>query len=259
MISDRRGIARERRPRSVEPGGLTSKPREGLMLGWFQALMPKEERFFELFTRHSRILVEGAEALRGLLEGGERVEHHCNEIVRLEHDADEITREVLLAVRRTFITPFDRGDIRDLIASMDDAIDQMHQTAKAIRLFEVDRFAPPMREMGEIDEERLEVLRQADRIFIEEIKKGGVYDDIWQAFCVFVPVKTVGVMGDERTYENVIALRAVPSQDGMTAKWARIPYDLLEKISVRIINEVGGVNRVVYDVSTKPPSTIEWE
>ncbi|HET7289977.1 MAG TPA: glutamine-hydrolyzing GMP synthase, partial [Thermodesulfobacteriota bacterium] len=93
-----------------------------------------------------------------------------------------------------------------------------------------------IRIMGEIDEERLEILRQADRIFIEEIKKGGVYDDIWQAFCVFVPVKTVGVMGDERTYENVIALRAVTSQDGMTAKWARIPYDLLEKISVRIIN-----------------------
>lgn len=116
-----------------------------------------------------------------------------------------------------------------------------------------------IRIMGEIDNERLEVLRKADRIFIEEIKKGGVYDDIWQAFCVFVPVKTVGVMGDERTYENVIALRAVTSQDGMTAKWARIPYDLLEKISVRIINEVRGVNRVVYDVSTKPPSTIEWE
>ncbi|HSC35434.1 MAG TPA: glutamine-hydrolyzing GMP synthase [Thermodesulfobacteriota bacterium] len=116
-----------------------------------------------------------------------------------------------------------------------------------------------IRIIGEIDEERLEILRQADRIFIEEIKKGGVYGDIWQAFCVFVPVKTVGVMGDERTYENVIALRAVTSLDGMTAKWARIPYDLLEKISVRIINEVRGVNRVVYDISTKPPSTIEWE
>jgi GMP synthase (glutamine-hydrolysing) len=116
-----------------------------------------------------------------------------------------------------------------------------------------------IRIIGEIDEERIGILRQADRIFIEEIKKGGVYDDIWQAFCVFVPVKTVGVMGDERTYENVIALRAVTSLDGMTAKWARIPYDLLEKISVRIINEVRGVNRVVYDISTKPPSTIEWE
>jgi GMP synthase (glutamine-hydrolysing) len=116
-----------------------------------------------------------------------------------------------------------------------------------------------IRIIGEIDEERLGILRQADKIFIEEIKNGGIYGDIWQAFCVFVPVKTVGVMGDERTYENVIALRAVTSLDGMTAKWARIPYDLMEKISVRIINEVRGVNRVVYDISTKPPSTIEWE
>jgi GMP synthase (glutamine-hydrolysing) len=116
-----------------------------------------------------------------------------------------------------------------------------------------------IRIIGEIEKERLEILRQADRIFIEEIRKGGVYNDIWQAFAVFVPVKTVGVMGDERTYENVIALRAVTSHDGMTASWARIPYELLEKISVRIINEVRGVNRVVYDISTKPPSTIEWE
>ena len=116
-----------------------------------------------------------------------------------------------------------------------------------------------IRIMGEITEERLDVLRLADHIFIEEIKKAGIYDDIWQAFCVFLPVKTVGVMGDERTYENVIALRAVTSLDGMTAKWARIPDETLEKISVRIINEVKGINRVVYDISTKPPGTIEWE
>lgn len=116
-----------------------------------------------------------------------------------------------------------------------------------------------IRIMGEITEERLHILRHADRIFIAELKSNGIYDDIWQAFCVFVPVKTVGVMGDERTYESVVALRAVTSLDGMTASWARIPYDILEKISVRIINEVRGVNRVVYDISTKPPSTIEWE
>ena len=94
---------------------------------------------------------------------------------------------------------------------------------------------------------------------IDQIKKDGVYDDIWQAFCVYLPVKTVGVMGDERTYEDVIALRAVTSLDGMTANWSRIPYDILERTSVRIINEVKGINRVVYDISTKPPSTIEWE
>jgi len=116
-----------------------------------------------------------------------------------------------------------------------------------------------IRIMGEIEEDRVERLRLADYIFIDEIKKAGIYDEIWQAFCVYLPVKTVGVMGDERTYEDVIAIRAVTSLDGMTANWSRIPYDVLEKISVRIINEVKGINRVVYDISTKPPSTIEWE
>lgn len=116
-----------------------------------------------------------------------------------------------------------------------------------------------IRIMGEVTEEKLEKLRYADAIFIEEIKRVGIYNDIWQAFCLLLPVKTVGVMGDERTYENVIALRAVTSLDGMTANWARIPYEILEKISARIINEVKGINRVVYDISTKPPSTIEWE
>lgn len=116
-----------------------------------------------------------------------------------------------------------------------------------------------IRVIGEITEESLERLRFADSIFIEEIKKAGIYRDIWQAFCVILPVKTVGVMGDERTYENVIALRAVTSLDGMTANWARIPYEILERVSARIINEVKGINRVVYDISTKPPSTIEWE
>ena len=112
--------------------------------------MPKEERFVALFVQHSHTLVAGAQALRKLLEGGETVPQYCREIVDREHDADQITREVLLAVRRTFITPFDRTDIKDLITSMDDAIDQMHQTAKTITLFEVRTFDPPMREMGEI-------------------------------------------------------------------------------------------------------------
>ena len=116
-----------------------------------------------------------------------------------------------------------------------------------------------IRIMGEITKQRLAILRHADSLFIEELKSSAIYDDIWQAFSVFIPVKTVGVMGDERTYENVIALRAVTSTDGMTASWAKIPYEILEKISVKIINEVKGINRVVYDISTKPPSTIEWE
>ncbi|MFH1776219.1 MAG: glutamine-hydrolyzing GMP synthase [Candidatus Omnitrophota bacterium] len=116
-----------------------------------------------------------------------------------------------------------------------------------------------VRIIGAVTENRLDILRKADRCVLEEIKASGLYQQIWQAFAVLLPIKTVGVMGDERTYENVIALRAVTSLDGMTADWARLPYNVLEKISNRIINEVKGVNRVVYDISTKPPATIEWE
>jgi GMP synthase (glutamine-hydrolysing) len=116
-----------------------------------------------------------------------------------------------------------------------------------------------VRVLGEITKERLNILREADDIYIEEIKSAGLYHAIWQAFAVLLPVKTVGVMGDERTYENVVGLRAVTSTDGMTADWARIPFEILAKISNRIINGVRGVNRVTYDISSKPPSTIEWE
>ena len=113
--------------------------------------------------------------------------------------------------------------------------------------------------VGEITRERLEVLRAADRIFIDELRAAGLYDKVWQAFCVLLPVRTVGVMGDERTYDEVIAVRAIHSSDGMTADWARLPYELLATVSNRIINEVKGVNRVVYDIASKPPATIEWE
>ncbi len=116
-----------------------------------------------------------------------------------------------------------------------------------------------IRVLGDVTEARLSILREADAIVIEEIKREGLYKDIWQSFAVLLPVKTVGVMGDERTYENVIALRAVTSMDGMTADWVKLPYELLGRISNRIINEVKGVNRVVYDISSKPPGTIEWE
>jgi predicted phosphate transport protein (TIGR00153 family) len=124
--------------------------REVVMLGWFRALMPREERFFELFVRHAQVSVAGAEALRAMLRGGDDVVRHCKEIGARENEADEITREVLIALRRTFITPLDRGDIKDLITSMDDAIDQMNKTAKVISLFEIRSFERPMQEMGEI-------------------------------------------------------------------------------------------------------------
>jgi predicted phosphate transport protein (TIGR00153 family) len=120
------------------------------MLGWFRKLLPREERFFDLFARHSQSVVLGAEALEGMLRGGEETPVYCQRVNQFENDADQITREVLTAVRRTFITPFDRGDIKNLITSMDDAIDQMQQTAKAVMLFEVRTFEPPMREIGVI-------------------------------------------------------------------------------------------------------------
>jgi GMP synthase (glutamine-hydrolysing) len=116
-----------------------------------------------------------------------------------------------------------------------------------------------IRVLGEVNEERLAVLREADAIYLEEIREAGLYDEIWQAFAVLLPVRSVGVMGDGRTYENVVALRAVTSRDGMTADWYPFPHDILGRISTRIINEVKGVNRVTYDVSSKPPATIEWE
>jgi GMP synthase (glutamine-hydrolysing) len=116
-----------------------------------------------------------------------------------------------------------------------------------------------IRIIGAVTDERCDVLRKADAIVLEEIKSAGLYKKIWQSFAVLLPVKSVGVMGDERTYENVIAVRAVKSLDGMTADWARIPYAVMGTIANRIINEVKGVNRVVYDISSKPPSTIEWE
>jgi predicted phosphate transport protein (TIGR00153 family) len=132
------------------------------MLGWFRALMPKEERFFDLFTRHAQITLAGAQALSALLKGGNDVLRYCREITRHENEADEITREVMTALRKTFITPLDRGDIKDLITSMDDAIDQMNQTAKVISLFELRNFEEPMPQMGE-------VIVQAAKLMVEAV------------------------------------------------------------------------------------------
>ena len=131
------------------------------MLGWFRALMPREDRFFDLFANHARTVVGGAEALQKLLQGGESVERHCKEIVELEHQADGITQEVMNAVRKSFITPFDRSDIKDLIQSMDDAIDMMHKTVKTVTLYEQRSFDPKMQEMGALIVEAAHLIQEA--------------------------------------------------------------------------------------------------
>jgi uncharacterized protein len=131
------------------------------MLDWFQRLMPREDKFFELFKQHAAIIVAGADALRKLLETGDRTGEYCQQVFARENEADEITRQVLVAVRRTFITPFDRADIQALISSMDDSIDQMNKTAKTITLFEIKSFEPEMRQMGEIIWQAANLVQQA--------------------------------------------------------------------------------------------------
>lgn len=131
------------------------------MLRWFQAMLPKEERFFDMFEAHAKTLTAGARALRQVLDGGDDVPTYCAAVAKHEDDADQVAREVLLAVRRTFITPFDRSDIRDLISSMDDAIDQMHKTAKAIMLFEQRSFEPDMAALGDLIVETADLTGQA--------------------------------------------------------------------------------------------------
>jgi GMP synthase (glutamine-hydrolysing) len=144
--------------------------------------------------------------------------------------------------------------------------DEVRQVGRELGLPEeiLDRHPFPgpglaIRVLGEVTRERLDLLREVDAIYLQEIRAAGLYERIWQAFAVLLPVRSVGVMGDARTYESVVALRAVTSRDGMTADWFPFPYDVLGRISNRIINQVRGVNRVTYDVSSKPPATIEWE
>jgi uncharacterized protein Yka (UPF0111/DUF47 family) len=146
------------------------------MLRWFHALMPKEERFFDMFAQHSHAVVAGAVALRAMLEGGDAIARNYQVVMDREQDADDVTREVLIAVRRTFITPFDRGNIRDLITSMDNSIDQMQKTAKSVRLFEVTAFTQEMKDMADAIVTCAELVQEAARISALEGKADEMHD-----------------------------------------------------------------------------------
>jgi predicted phosphate transport protein (TIGR00153 family) len=209
------------------------------MLKWFQALMPREERFFDLFARHAQTLAAGSEALQGLLQGGESVPHYCEVIASREHDADAITREVLTAVRRTFITPFDRSDIQDLITSMDDAIDQMHKTAKAITLFEVRSFPPPMREMGEIIVQAARLIGEAVPLLKDLNRQAGRLTEIAEEI---VRIEDRADVIHERGQKDLFL--AHRGSDAMGYIIGAEIYDNLEKVVDRfedVANEISAI------------------
>jgi predicted phosphate transport protein (TIGR00153 family) len=218
------------------------------MLGWFQALMPKEERFFDLFTRHAQIVVAGAEALRGLLGGGDSIERYCKQIFEREAEADEITRQVLFAVRRTFVTPFDRTDIQDLITSMDDAIDQMNKTAKIISLFEVRSFEPQMRQMGEI------VVQSANLVLEAVPLLSAIGTNAGRLNTLTAKIIAVEEHADEVCDQGIKALFVANQQDVANRQDNVMKfiigselYDHLEKIVDRFEDVSNEINSIVVD------------
>lgn len=209
------------------------------MLSWFQALMPKEGRFFDLFEAHGRALQAGAGALRRVLDGGEKVPEYCAEVARHEHEADLITRDVMLAVRRTFITPFDRSDIVDLITAMDDAIDQMHKTTKAVTLFEQRQFHPDMVRLGELIVQAADLTAEAVPLLRAMRANAGQLNRI---------AEEVTRLEDEsdRLYDDGVAAlyRGPAKKDPMAYIVGAEIYDHLEKVVDRfedVANRISGV------------------
>jgi hypothetical protein len=219
---------------------------EAPMLGWFQALMPKEERFFELFSRHAAVVVAGAEALRGLLRGGDGIDHYCKQIFDREAEADEITRQVLTAVRRTFVTPFDRSDIQDLISSMDDSIDQMNKTAKIIGLFEVRSFEPQMQQMGEI-------IVQASNLVLEAVPLlSAIGTNAGRLNTLTAKIISVEEQADGVCDQGLKALFLASRKDNapgnaMTFIVGSELYDHLEKVVDRFEDVSNEINSIVTD------------
>jgi predicted phosphate transport protein (TIGR00153 family) len=217
------------------------------MFGWFQALMPKEERFFNLFERHATIVVAGAEALCGLLRGGESIESYCKQIFELEAEADDITREVLIAVRRTFVSPFDRTDIQSLISSMDDAIDQMNKTAKTIVMFELRSFEPQMQQMSEI-------ILQGSQLVLEAVPLlSSIGSNAVRLNTLTAKIIAIEEQADDIHNQGLKALfianRAENNSQGNAMNFiiGSQLYDHLEKVVDRIEDVSNEINSIVID------------
>lgn len=215
------------------------------MLGWFQALMPKEERFFSLFVRHATIVLAGAEALRGLLQGGDKIERYTKEIFEREAEADEITRQVLTAVRRTFITPFDRTDIQDLINSMDDAIDEMNKTAKGITLFEVRSFESQMQQMGEVIHQAATLVLEAVPLLSSISKNAGRLNELTEE--IICAEERADQLYDEGRKALFVASSQEPAKGTMNFIIGGGIYDHLEKVVDRFEDVSNEINALVID------------
>jgi uncharacterized protein len=209
------------------------------MLRWFHAIMPKEEKFFDLFARHSEIVLEGAKALRAMLEGGDSVPKHCSAVMNFESQADDATREVLITVRRSFITPFDRGAIKDLITSMDNTIDQMQKTAKGIILFDVRTFSPEMQEMGDAIVTAATLVREAIPLLRSINNEAGRINILTQQVSeIEGRADDLHDVGLKRLYE------AHGKADAMAFIVGNEIYDHLEKVVDRfddVANEIQGI------------------
>ncbi|MCJ2072479.1 DUF47 family protein [Methylobacterium sp. J-030] len=211
------------------------------MLAWFRALMPKEDRFFDLFERHAATLVDGAAALRALLDGTQDIPAACAAIAAHEDAADAITRDALLAVRRTFITPFDRGDIQALVTSLDDAIDQMLKTAKAVQLFEVTAFEPAMREMGSVIQEAASVVAEA----LPKLRVLG--ENATTLNTLTERVIQLEGRADDLHNAGVKALFRASRQDPMAFLIGSELYDHLEKVMDRFEDVANQISSIVVE------------
>jgi predicted phosphate transport protein (TIGR00153 family) len=214
------------------------------MMRWFHALMPKEERFFDLFAQHSHAVVAGAVALRAMLEGGDAIARNYQAVMDREHDADDVTRDVLIAVRRTFITPFDRGNIRDLITSMDNAIDQMQKTAKSIQLFNVTQFTPQMKEMADAIVKCAELVQEGVPLLKSINSEAGRISSISQKISALE-----GAADDmhDRGLEELYRANAGNGGNGLAFFVGNEVYDHLEKVVDRFDDVANVMHGIVIE------------